>query len=89
MPKSDILHTRIDPEVKVSAEKTLKKLGLSTADAINIFMRQVVLKQGLPFDVKLPMYNKETLAAMEDARIISKTGKGYKDTDSLFKGLDE
>ena len=77
MAKTETLHVRIDPNLKLSAEIILKQLGLSTADAINIFLRQVILNEGLPFPVKLLKPNAETIAAMEEAREISKTGKGF------------
>lgn len=45
---------RIDPKLRADAEKILSRLGLTTNDAINVFLNQVVLQHGLPFDVKLP-----------------------------------
>ena len=88
MAKTETLHVRIDPNLKLSAEITLKQLGLSTADAINIFLRQVILTGGLPFPVKLLKPNAETIAAMEEARKISKTGKGFSTTNDLIKELN-
>ena len=37
MAKTDTLHIRIEPSVKQKAEETLNELGLSIADAINVF----------------------------------------------------
>jgi len=88
MAKTETLHVRIDPNLKLSAEIILKQLGLSTADAINIFLRQVILNEGLPFPVKLLKPNAETIAAMEEARKISKTGKGFSTANDLMKELD-
>jgi DNA-damage-inducible protein J len=88
MAKTDTLHIRVEPDVKANVESTLNLLGLSTTEAINIFLRQVVLTGGLPFEVKLPRPTAETLAAMEEARAISRTGKGYSSVDDLMKDLD-
>ena len=88
MAKTNTLHIRIEPEIKVSVENTLKQLGLSTKDAVNIFLRQVILTGGLPFDIKLPNPNFETLTAMEEAKTVSKTGKGYTSIDELMKELN-
>jgi DNA-damage-inducible protein J len=88
MAKTETLHVRIDPNLKLSAETTLKQLGLSTADAINIFLRQVILIGGLPFPVKLLKPNAETIAAIKEARKISKTGKGFSTIDDLMKELN-
>ncbi len=47
------------------AEKILHKLGLSTADAINMLLAQIEIRQGLPFDVRLT--SKPLLSADEQA----------------------
>jgi len=65
MAKTDTIHMRISPEVKSSAEAVLSQLGMTTADAINIFLNQVILRGGLPFEVRLPMPRAETLALIE------------------------
>ena len=88
MAKSDTLHIRVESDIKVNVENTLNQLGLSTTEAINIFLRQVILNGGLPFEVKLPKPNAETLAAMEEAKAISKTGKGYNSVEQLMNELN-
>ncbi|MBU4313220.1 MAG: type II toxin-antitoxin system RelB/DinJ family antitoxin [Actinobacteria bacterium] len=88
MAKTETLHIRIEPNLKLSAEITLKQLGLSTADAINIFLQQVILTGGLPFPVKLLKPNAETIAAIKEAHKISKTGKGFSTVDDLMKELN-
>jgi DNA-damage-inducible protein J len=65
MAKTAMITTRVEPELKADAEKVLSKLGISTTEAINLFLSQVRLRKGLPFDVKIP--NKTTLKAMKDA----------------------
>jgi len=45
---------RIEPEIKEQAELVLSELGIPMANAINLFLRQVILQKGIPFDVKLP-----------------------------------
>ena len=63
MSKTDTIHMRIEPEIKAGADGILNRLGLSTTDAINIFLNQVILSGGLPFEVKLPISNKTMLFA--------------------------
>jgi DNA-damage-inducible protein J len=89
MAKTDTLHIRVEPDVKSKVEETLNKLGLSTAEAVNIFLRQIMLTGGLPFDVKLPRYNAETETAMEEARKISsdKSVRGFMCAEDLFNDL--
>ena len=38
MAKTSTIHMRIDPELKMNAELLLNQLGLTTSDAINIFL---------------------------------------------------
>ena len=71
MAKTETLHVRIDPDTKRSTDEILSVLGLSTAEAVNIFLHQIVLRGGLPFQIMLPAPNDETLAAMREAREIA------------------
>jgi addiction module antitoxin, RelB/DinJ family len=52
--KSDMVRARIEPEIKERAEAVLEKLGMSTADAIRIFLTQVALRQAFPVELTLP-----------------------------------
>ena len=63
--KTETLNARVEPALKNNAERILKKLGLSNAEAIRLFYTQICLNNGLPFRVNIP--NKITKAAMLDA----------------------
>ena len=54
MQKSSIVHTRISPEVKQECDYIFSKLGITTSYAITLFLNQVTLRKGIPFDVVLP-----------------------------------
>ena len=58
MAKDANLSIRVDKEVKEQAEEVLKRLGIPMSSAINIFLNQIIMRQGLPFDVKIsePIY---------------------------------
>ncbi len=64
-PMTEMIHARIDPKLKRSAERIFSEIGVSTAEAIRLFLKQVELHRGLPFPVSVP--NKETIAAMAEA----------------------
>ncbi len=64
MIKSATIRARVQPELKKEVENLFHELGLSTTDAINIFYRQVKLRQGLPFPVAIP--NEKTLKVFHD-----------------------
>ena len=84
MAKTAMITTRVDPDLKADAEKVLSKLGISTTEAINLFLSQVRLRRGLPFDVKIP--NKATLKAMKDAEE-GRNLSSYDSLDEFFKKM--
>ncbi len=85
--KTEIINARIEPALKASAEKILGALGMNTTDAISIFLSQVVLNKGLPFDVKIPRHpNKETRRAILEARA-GKNMASYASPDELRESL--
>lgn len=59
MKKSEVLNLEIDSDVIERAEFILKKLGIPMQVAIEIYLRQIIFQRGIPFEVKLPVY--ETL----------------------------
>lgn len=89
MAKSETLHIRVDPAVKADVEATLSTLGLSTTEAVNIFLHQIVLVGGLPFEVKHPQYNHETIAAMREARDIAAGKVPAKSYNSLAELMED
>ncbi|MCL2322158.1 MAG: type II toxin-antitoxin system RelB/DinJ family antitoxin [Oscillospiraceae bacterium] len=52
--KTSNVYTRVEPEIKEQADQIFSKLGIPMANAINLFLHQVVLRKGIPFDVSLP-----------------------------------
>ena len=59
---------RIDENLKTQATDVLSACGLSISDAMRLFLRQVVVTQGLPFDVRVP--SEKTARAMIEAQDI-------------------
>jgi DNA-damage-inducible protein J len=58
MAKTSNIYARIEPDVKEKAEQILRTLGIPTSNAINMFYNQIILQEGIPFDVKLPSKHK-------------------------------
>lgn len=82
---------RIDSETKKQAVSLFDELGLDMSSAVNLFLRQCIMRGGLPFAVELPRYNDSTLSAMEEARRISRDPNvpSYSDMASLKRALEE
>ncbi len=81
----------IDWDIKKEATFILRQYGLDISSAVNLFLRQCVLRGGLPFDVTLPSYKRKTLAAMEEAKKISEdpSAKGYTSIEELNDALSK
>ncbi len=81
---------RIEETTKKQAVELLEGLGLNLSEAVNMFLKQVILQRGLPFEVKYPEYKAEVLEAMEEAKRISRDPnvKGFTNIDDLFEDLD-
>lgn len=82
------LNIRTDKEVKLAAEKIFSELGLNMTTAVNIFLRQTIRENGIPFELRLTP-NSETAAAISEGRKIAydKAIKGYSDMDDLKAAL--
>ena len=86
---------RIEENTKKQAVELLEGLGLSLSDAVNMFLRQVILRRGLPFDVAYPEealeFKSEVIDAMEEAKRISRDPnvKGYTDVKQMFEEILE
>ena len=59
------LTIRVDSGIKSEAEKLFEDLGMSISTAFNIFLRQSVREQQIPFRVSKNVPNAVTLAAMD------------------------
>ncbi len=81
--KTATARARIQPEIKERAESIIHDLGLSVSAAFELFYRQVILNNGLPFDVRIP--NDATRKAIADAR--TGHGKRFDTAEALFDDL--
>ena len=61
------VRARIDADLKHDVEVILSEIGLSTSQAITMFMKGIRRERGIPFELKIP--NEETLEAMKDAEM--------------------
>ncbi len=82
---------RLDTELRKEAEALFADLGMSLATAFQIFLKQVIQEQGLPFPVKKKQPNKTTLAAMEEAIRLADDPKTrrFATVDELMEDLEK
>ena len=82
---------RMNRQKKTDLENLYGSLGMTMAEAVNIFFENSLLVGGLPFSVRLPRYNRETEAAMQEAKDIlsgKTSSKSYSSSRELFDELD-
>lgn len=89
MAKTGTLNIRIEPKLKKDAENTLNDLGMNIAEAVTIFLRQVVMTDSIPFVIKKPKYNEEMLEAIKEAKDIVANPEKYKTYKNLAEILED
>ena len=82
---------RLDTELRKEAEALFADLGMSLATAFQIFLKQAIQEQGLPFPIKKKQPNKTTLAAMEEAIRLADDPKTrrFATVDELMEDLEK
>ena len=71
--------TRVDPDTKAQAEAILNQLGIPMSNAIGMFLKQVVIQRGIPFDMKLPASVPVAMGSMTRERFDLEMQKGMDD----------
>lgn len=79
MSKTANIYARVESEIKERAEMVLNKLGIPMANAINIFLRQVVLQNGLPFEVKITHNRPLAVEDLTPEEFNNEIEKGFND----------
>ena len=79
MSKSTNLYVRIEPDLKENAESILTQLGIPMSNAVGMFLKQVVLRRGMPFDVTLPASHPLDISMLTEDEFHAELEKGYAD----------
>jgi DNA-damage-inducible protein J len=85
MEKTATIQARINPEVKREAQEILSQLHMTMSEAIALYLTQITLHKGIPFEIKIP--NEVTQKTLKD----SEAGKNLHRADTvtdLFKELN-
>lgn len=54
MARTANVFARVEPNLKAQAEDVLNELGIPMSNAVGMFLKQIVLQRGIPFEMKLP-----------------------------------
>ncbi len=85
MARTATIQTRVDPTVKHNAQIILKKLNISMSEAISMYLSQITLHNGIPFEIKLPNDVTETVLLNSEKGIDLHQ---VESVDDLFQDLD-
>ena len=86
--KMSVLQTRVDDSTREAAEKVLNSLGISIGDGIRMFLKQVHIDQGLPFQPSLERHIPNEATRKVIAQAEAGTGiKTAKTREELFREL--
>ena len=77
---------RLDSEVKEQAQQVFNSLGMDMTTAINIFLRQAIQYQGLPFDVRLDE-NRKLLEVLTDLGQNRNMSQSFESVSDLMEDL--
>jgi DNA-damage-inducible protein J len=64
MQRTAVMNIRIEPDIKTKAEELFGCFGLSVTDAVNVFLRQSLMRGGFPFEIIRYTPNEITKAAI-------------------------
>lgn len=79
MARTSNIFARVEPELKEQAELVLEQLGIPMSNAIGIFLRQVVLQRGIPFELKLPQNQPLSVNMLTEEQFNAAIEKGLDD----------
>ena len=82
MSKTSSVFARVEPDIKEQAEQVLDELGIPMSNAIGLFLKQVVLQRGIPFEMKLPAKKPTALGALSDAQLHEELNLGIADFEN-------
>ena len=79
MARTSNVFARVEPEIKEQAAKVLDQLGIPMSNAVGMFLRQVVLQRGIPFEMKLPQNVPLAYGSLTKEQFDSEIEKGMAD----------
>lgn len=79
MSRTSNIFARVEPEIKEEAEQILSQLGIPMSNAVGMFLRQVVLQRGIPFEMKLPAKKPIVLGDLTKEELDKEIAKGEED----------
>ena len=84
---SSTITVRVDENIKKEANSIFKEIGMDMSTAINVYLRQVIRSNGIPFNVSVDVPNEITLQAIREAE--NGSIASFSSIDELMEDLDD
>ena len=88
MAKTTNINIRTEAEVKQRIESLFSQFGITVSDAVNIFFHQSLMQGGLPFQMRIPQFNDETIAAIDDVNNNRNLSPVFDNMEDLMRSLN-
>lgn len=82
MARTSNVFARVEPEIKEQAERVLNQLGIPMSNAVSMFLRQVVIQRGIPFEMKLPVKRPLVARELTKEELDAEIAKGVADIEN-------
>ncbi len=83
------INVNVDEKIKEQAKETLDNLGTNFTNVINMLLRQIILTESIPFEIKIPRLNSETVKALEEVEKGKGLSKAYTNLDEMWEDLEK
>ncbi|MDI6792111.1 MAG: type II toxin-antitoxin system RelB/DinJ family antitoxin [bacterium] len=82
--KTAEISARVEPQLKEGAIKIFKKMGINVSEAVNLFLNEVIVQQGLPFAKRTP--NQKTFDTMKKTDADEELTE-YEDVNDFYREM--
>lgn len=88
MRKTEVYQVRLDSQEKKQAFAVFKQLGITPAQAVRLFFKQVVLTKSIPFTIENQNIHMEQLLKLKNTKRTENTQKSTLDEEDIFAELN-
>lgn len=88
MRKTEVYQVRLDSQEKKQAFAVFKQLGMTPAQAVRLFFKQVVLTKSIPFTIENQNIDMEQLLKLKNTKRIENTQESTLDEEDIFAELN-
>ena len=82
MARTANVFARVEPEIKEQAESILDQLGIPMSNAVGMFLRQIVIHRGIPFEIKLPSKHPLVMGELSKEQFDAELLKGINEIEN-------